>query len=88
LFYEWTKPSIIQAYKEVLLINNETGDVIIGDDARSMLGLPMEGTSTVKKVRPKHTHGYTPFVQSTSYNRKLLGGSTFLYEVDDWAHGR
>lgn len=87
-FYEFTKPAIIQAKKEVLLINNETGDVIMGDEARSRLGLPMEGTSTVKKVRPNTVRGYTPFVQSTSYNRKLLGGATFLYEVEDWEIGR
>lgn len=83
-FYEWTAPSIIQAKKEVLLINDATGDVIMGDEARHRLGLPMEGTSTVKKVRPNYVSGYTPFVQSTSYNRKLLGGANFLYEVEDW----
>ena len=26
----------------------------------------------------------TVFVQSTSANRKLMGGSKFLYEVEDW----
>lgn len=83
-FYQWEKPAIVQARKEVLLINDETGDVIIGDEARHRLGLPMEGTSTVKKVRPNYVEGYTPYVQSTSYNRKLLGGANFLYEVEDW----
>jgi hypothetical protein len=27
------------------------------------------------------------FVQSTSYNRKLIGGTKFLYEVEDWDEG-
>jgi hypothetical protein len=26
-------------------------------------------------------------VQSTSYNRKLIGGTRFLYEVEDWDRG-
>lgn len=30
------------------------------------------------------THQYVVFVQSTSANRKLVGGSKFLYEVEDW----
>jgi hypothetical protein len=27
---------------------------------------------------------YTAFIQSTSANRKLMGGTKFLYEVEDW----
>jgi hypothetical protein len=27
------------------------------------------------------------FVQSTSYNRRLLGDTRFLYEVEDWDRG-
>jgi hypothetical protein len=31
---------------------------------------------------------YVVFVQSTSNNRKLMGGSRFLYEVEDWDGAR
>ncbi|CDN15770.1 Conserved domain protein [Richelia intracellularis] len=46
-----------------------------------MLGLP-EG-STVR-IKPNNSEKYVVFVQSTSANRKLIGGTRFLYEVEDW----
>ncbi len=81
-FYEFTKRETIQASKEVLILDRDTGDMFEGTAAREVLGLP-HGASI--NLNPKDagfdTHRYTVFVQSTSANRKLIGGTTFLYEA-------
>lgn len=81
-FYEFTKTETIQARKEVVLMNKKTGDMFSGLKAREMLGLP-EGVSA--RIRPASLDEYRVFVQSTSANRRLVGGTRFLYEVEDWA---
>ncbi len=80
-FYEFMKTETIQERKEVVLMDDVTGDMFSGDKAREMIGLPygMRGN-----IRPTTLPGFTIFVQSTSYNRKLIGGTRFLYEVEDW----
>lgn len=78
-FYQLTKTETIQDYKEVVLRDDATGDLFCGEKARELLGLPRTGTIRSRPVVPS---GYTAFVQSTSYNRKLIGGTEFLYEVD------
>lgn len=78
-FYEFTKPELIQEYKEVVLRDQLTGDMYSGEKARQLVGLnPGERA----KVKPASLAQYDVFVQSTSYNRKLIGGTRFLYEVD------
>jgi hypothetical protein len=37
------------------------------------------------RIKPSNLEKYSVFVQSTSANRKLIGGTKFLYEVEDWA---
>jgi hypothetical protein len=81
-FYEFTKTETIQAGKEVVLMDKKTGDRFSGLKARELLGLPV-GEST--RIRPTSLEKYAVFVQSTSANRKLMGGTRFLYEVEDWA---
>lgn len=81
-FYEFTKTETIQAGKEVVLMDKKTGDRFSGVKARELLGLP-EGMTT--RIRPTSLEKYAVFVQSTSANRKLMGGTRFLYEVEDWA---
>ncbi len=81
-FYEFTKTETIQARKEVVLMNKKSGDMFSGRKAREMLGLP-EGESA--RVKPQSLDEFAVFVQSTSANRKLVGGTRFLYEVEDWA---
>lgn len=83
-FYEFTKPVDVQKYKEVILMDRTTGDMFTGADARRLLGLPEDGTV---RINPRSAAGlrYVAFIQSTSYNRKLLSGTRFLYEVEDWA---
>jgi hypothetical protein len=81
-FYEFTKREKIQASKEVIILDKDTGDMFEGSAARDVLGLP-HGTSI--NLNP-HEAGfdvnkYKVFVQSTSYNRKLISGTTFLYEA-------
>jgi hypothetical protein len=82
-FYQFTKPETIQDYKEIILVDRVTGDMFTGIDARSLLGLPHTGSV---KLAPVHLSDYLVFVQSTSSNRKLKGGTKFLYEVPDWAY--
>ena len=79
-FYEFTKTVEVQKYKEVVLVNNSSGAMWAGHGARTLLGLPDDKTVN---LRPGSLPGYTAFIQSTSYNRKLLGGTKFLYEVSD-----
>ena len=80
-FYEFTKTVTVQAYKEVILMEDNTGDFFAGDKAREILELPI---GEQVRAKPPETGKYIGFVQSTSYNRKLLAGTRFLYEVDDW----
>lgn len=77
-FYEFTKREEIQPNKEVVLRDKVTGDMYTGARAREMIGIPygMRGN-----VSPSNLP-YDVFVQSTSYNRKLMPNTRFLYEVD------
>lgn len=78
-FYEFTKPELIQEGKKVVLRDKATGDMYSGDKARELIGLRVGERA---KVKPVYFDQYDVFVQSTSYNRKLVGGTRFLYEVD------
>src|SRR5262249_30058979 len=80
-FYEFTKTETIQGYKEIVLMDRSTGDLFAGDKARELLGIP--GGETVR-IGPASLAKYVVFVQSTSANRKLMRGTRFLYEVEDW----
>lgn len=80
-FYEFTKTETIQGKKEIILMDRATGDLFAGEAARDMLGLPMGETM---RIKPANLEKYVVFVQSTSVNRKLIGGTRFLYEVEDW----
>jgi len=80
-FYEFMKPELIQETKEVVLMDNETGDMFTGDEARKMIGLPYGQRA---RIKPTLLPGFTIFVKSTSWNRGLVGGTQFLYEVEDW----
>jgi hypothetical protein len=79
-FYEFMKTETIQETKEVVLMDKATGDMYSGDTARDMIGLP---AGTRGRLKPTTLDQYAVFVQSTSYNRKLIGGTRFLYEVQD-----
>jgi hypothetical protein len=80
-FYEFTKTETIQGNKEIILMDRATGDFFEGEKARELLGLPSGETA---RIRPTSLEKYAVFVQSTSANRKLIGKTRFLYEVEDW----
>lgn len=84
-FYQFIKPVEVQDHKEVILVDKLTGDMFSGKEARKLLRLPTAGTVKIKPdVAREVLAKYTAFIQSTSNNRKLLGSTKFLYEVEDW----
>lgn len=87
-FYQWTKKETVQGYKEILLRSKATGDFFEGTRARDLMGLPPQtekGSSSANiDLRPEKLAEYVAFVQSTSVNRRLIGGTYFLYEVEEW----
>lgn len=80
-FYEFTKPEVIQDYKEIILMDPTTGDMFEGDYARTLINAPKGGPKGVR-ISPGDID-FIPFIQSTSHNRKLIGGTRFLYEVEE-----
>ena len=83
-FYQFTKSVKVQNYKEVVLVNDTTGSMFSGAQARQMLGLPKAGDGGTVNLRPGTLKGYTAYIQSTSHNRKLIAGTAFLYELPDY----
>jgi hypothetical protein len=79
-FYEFTKTESIGGKKEVVLMKKDSGELFEGEVARKIIGL---GDSD-KKYKPSDIRDYRVFIQSTSYNRKLVGGTGFLYEAEDF----
>lgn len=79
-FYEFTKPEVISKKKEIVLRKKDTGEFFEGAAARKLLGLEVYDEKA--RIAPAKFKDYKVFVQSTSYNRKLEGGTLFLYEVD------
>ena len=72
-YYELNKPELVQEYKEVAIVEKATGKIYVGDDARTLLGLPIGARI---KVRPGDHAGFAVYVQSTSVNRRLAAGTT------------
>lgn len=84
-FYEFTKSVKVQHHKEVILQDRKTGDLFTGRKARHMLKLPDGVEARIKPdVMRDIKDKYRAFIQSTSWNRRLIGGTAFLYEVEDW----
>jgi hypothetical protein len=80
-FYELSKPEDVSARKEVVLEERGTGDMFTGDQALRLLGVPTGGKARISP-RAACCGQYKVYVQSTSYNRKLVAGTSFLYELD------
>lgn len=81
-FYEFTKRETIQATKEIVILDADSGDMYQGDAARDVLGLPHGSKIDISPTNAGFDRTrYKVFVQSTSNNRKLLRGTTFLYEA-------
>lgn len=77
-FYQLTKAESIQDYKELIIQDKATNTLYGGPAVRGVLGFPDFGTI---RVHPGNHAGYNIFVQSTSVNRKLQGGTEFLMTV-------
>ncbi len=84
-FYELTKAETVQQYKEVIMQDRETGEMFVGSQVREKLGLSpqTESGGVNEKLHAADAKAFRVFVQSTSVNRKLIGGTTFLYEISD-----
>ena len=87
-FYEFTKPEQIGARKEIVLMKKCTGELFEGGAARAIAGIT--AANEKKKVAPGvgALGDYRVFVQSTSVNRGLVGGTGFLYEAEGFGQGR
>lgn len=76
-FYQLTKTeSEVQDHKQIAIRDKKSRKVYSGAEARTMLGLPYNGTV---KVVPGNHGAYDIFIQSTSVNRKLVAGTQVLY---------
>lgn len=73
-FYELTKSEKIQPQKRVAIMDKKTKQVYSDDQARDLLGLPMQEV----RVKPDFNPDYSIFIQSTSTNRKLVGNTRLL----------
>ena len=84
-FYELSKAETVQQYKEVIMQDRETGEMFTGSQVREELGLQPQSTSggVKERLHKDAAKKFRVFVQSTSVNRKLIAGTTFLYEVSD-----
>lgn len=85
-FYELTKNEKVGRQKEILLVETKTGKIFNGSQVREILGLSTQikerGHNEI--LKSVHLDKYKVFIQSTSYNRKLLANTSLLYEVEDW----
>lgn len=78
-FYQFTKSVLVQKYKEIVLMDKNTGDIFVGNEARNLIGMPIGSDA---QCYPEKNDRYLAFIQSTSTNRRLIRGTKFLYEVD------
>lgn len=84
-FYELVKTEDLRKEREIILRHDATGDLFTGRAIRDIVGVPWEFQG---RISPSDIPaGYTAFVESTSYNRKLDGPkhgrpTKFMYEVD------
>lgn len=75
-YYQLTKSETIQPNKKILVLDTKTGAMYTGSDARHLLGLPDSG---YLQLRPGNLGNFKVFIQSTSTNRKLVGGTLLYY---------
>jgi len=76
-FYQLVKTEPkVQANKRIAIRNKTTGAVYAGDAARQMLALPLIGTV---RLAPDELGDFEVFIQSTSVNRKVDGGTKLMY---------
>lgn len=79
-FYELTKSEDLSPSKEIILEDVSTNEMFTGSEVSNVLGLDRSRKIRISKP---HDPSRRIYIQSTSYNRKLLGGTMFLYEIVD-----
>jgi hypothetical protein len=75
-YYQLSKTEKVQEHKTICICDRDTHAIYGGAAARDLLGLPHHGAIS---LTPHRLGNYDVFVQSTSVNRKLVGGTTVLY---------
>jgi len=80
-FYQLTKKEKrVQPNKEVAIMKKKGRAIYIGDEARSLIGLPPKGGHSKNiVVEPGNMADYDVFIQSRSVNRKCVRGTKLLY---------
>lgn len=79
-FYQLVKTEPkVQDYKRIAILSKVDGKVYAGDAARHMLALPTIGTV---RLAPDELGDFEVFIQSTSVNRKVAGGTKLMYWKD------
>lgn len=73
-YYQLTKPEKVQANKNVIVKHKRTGKVYEGAQARNLIGLPNHEV----KCSPTELLDYLVFIQSSSVNRHLVGGTELI----------
>lgn len=76
MFYQLSKTEKVQDYKKICISDKKTGAIYTGIAARNLLNVPHYGQITLASGR---LGDYDVFIQSTSVNRKLVGGTSVLY---------
>jgi hypothetical protein len=74
-YYQLTKPEKVQQGKTICIRDKKTNTIYLGEAARKLLNLPIYGEV---KLAPGNMGNYDVFVQSTSVNRKLVGGTQLI----------
>ena len=72
-YYQMMKRERIQPYKKIAV--QIGADIFMGPAARQQLGLPEDHEV---RVSPGNWKGYAVFIMSSSFNRRLLGGTRLL----------
>jgi hypothetical protein len=76
-FYQLTKTEArVQPEKIIAVRDRTTGKIYAGKEARQMLGLP---TDKNVRLHPGDHGNFDLFIQSSSVNRKLVGGTGVVY---------
>jgi len=80
-FYQLTKrEKKVQPHKMIAIMSKTDRAVYVGDDARSLIGLPrMNDQYNDIKVTPGNLSNFDIFIQSTSVNRKIVRGTKMVY---------
>jgi len=77
-YYQLTKAEEVQASKDMAILDRNTNAIYGGDQARQLIGCPM---NTSFKIKPGNLANYEIYIKSTSVNRKLVPGTKMLYFV-------